>query len=112
MTWPRLLMLMSLVALTGCSVTAALDRASNRAGEATGKAIGTKVAKAAPAPKAKTVVDPKGGSFCGSMTRLGWPIKPTDADRDHLKQMSRAVVEPIIGAQTHGKAECPGWTAQ
>jgi hypothetical protein len=99
-TYARLLILTLLAAsTTSCSVfKVAGSLAGNRAGVAAANAFPT---------KAKTVVNPRGGPFCDVMRERGWPLRSSDADKTHLKALSRPTLEPIIGAQS-SVLKCPG----
>lgn len=106
MIWKRL---PTLILIAGLAATSSGCSPFRIAGSLGGSILGAQAGKAFPTPRAKTVVKPRGGSFCGTMTALGWPLKATSADHDHLAALTRQTKIPIMGAQLHGREQCKGW---
>lgn len=99
-----MLMLVS-VSLGGCGL---LDEVAKKAGTFAGTKAGTALARKAPAPKTTVIVEAKGGSFCTTTGKLGWPIRPNEKDIESLVATSKEVRTPILGTQEWGERQC-GW---
>lgn len=99
-----MLMLVS-VSISGCGL---LDEVTKKAGTFAGKKAGTALARTLPAPRTTIVVEAKGGSFCSTTGKLGWPIRPDEKDVEALVATSKPVRTPILGTLEWGERHC-GW---
>lgn len=95
-----------LVMLSCASVLVAGCAPINFVAERIGGALGARAAQALPTPPAQTIVDPKGGNFCDTTRRLGWPLLLTEREITTLTGKTLGV---IVATDEHGARNCPGW---
>lgn len=100
-------MLMFAVNLTaGCAL---IDEAVKAAGRKTGTALGAVAARKVAPPKTEVQTAKKGGNFCDTAVSLGFPIRPTKADIDHLVALTPPTRNPIVALNVYGERNCSDW---
>jgi len=106
----KILTMLTVIGFAGAA-TGCLNSLVDKGGGFLGAKAGTGFAKRLPPPKAAVIVEPKGGSFCGTMKAYRFNrLVPglSDAEIDALAGQHAGILADL---DQHGADHCPGWKA-